>query len=66
MNFFVLAALFSAIIAAPANNVARDVVCGDLLYGEPQCCSIDVLGVADLGCNARKSTPVPIPRRFML
>ncbi|KFY04753.1 hypothetical protein O988_00546 [Pseudogymnoascus sp. VKM F-3808] len=60
MHFFVFAALFTAIIAAPANNVARDVVCGDLLYGQPQCCSIDVLGVADLGCNA----PDEVPRDF--
>ncbi|KFY38324.1 hypothetical protein V495_06636 [Pseudogymnoascus sp. VKM F-4514 (FW-929)] len=60
MNFFVLAALFTAIIAAPANNVARDVVCGGRLYSEPQCCSVDVLGIADLDCNA----PDEVPRDF--
>ncbi|KAM0471292.1 hypothetical protein ACHAPX_009474 [Trichoderma viride] len=61
MQFFAVATLFLATaFAAPSvdsngNGVARRQAASDfcppgLLYTNPQCCDIDVLGVADLDC----------------
>ena len=45
-------AMAGAAIAHPAIH-ARAAVCSGLLYSVPQCCNVDVLGVADLDCNDR-------------
>ena len=54
MQFIVLAALFASAMAVPAELNARTSVCEGGLYTNPQCCSTDVLGVADLDCKVRK------------
>lgn len=64
MQFFTITTLFLATaFAAPSvdsngNGVARrqaPAFCPPgLLYTNPQCCAVDVLGVADLDCVARK------------
>lgn len=64
MQFFTVATLFLATaFAAPSDShghgVARRQAAPDfcppgLLYSNPQCCGVDVLGLADLDCVVRK------------
>lgn len=64
MQFLAIATLIAAAFAAPSvdsngNGVARRQApppfCPPgLLYSVPQCCDVDVLGLADLDCVARK------------
>lgn len=57
MQFFAAATLFVAgVFAAPSPNVisSRSTLCSPGLYSTPQCCAVDVLGVADLNCAGRK------------
>lgn len=57
MQFFAAATLFVAgVLAAPSPNVitSRSTLCNSGLYSTPQCCAVDVLGVADLNCAGRK------------
>jgi hypothetical protein len=49
-NLLALAAIFATALAAPSYEP-----CSDLLYSVPQCCSTDVLSVADLSCEIRMS-----------
>ena len=49
----VLLALVGTAFTSPAALDTRADACGDLLYGNAQCCSVDVLGVADLDCTTR-------------
>ncbi|TGO33822.1 hypothetical protein BHYA_0225g00050 [Botrytis hyacinthi] len=45
-----MTALFASAFAIPATLVSRqDAICSS---GSPQCCDVDVLGVADLDCEA--------------
>ncbi|KAJ3479781.1 hypothetical protein NLG97_g8231 [Lecanicillium saksenae] len=66
MQFSVVALFIGAAIAIPATPAtlktmtaklaSRDGgVCGDLLYGTPVCCTVDVLGLADLNCDTPSS-----------
>lgn len=32
-------------------------VCPNILYSVPACCSVDILGVADLSCSTRTFSP---------
>lgn len=57
MQFFALAALFAAAMAAPADIAARNGDSCSGLYSNPQCCSPDVLGVACLDAETRKLYP---------
>ncbi|KAH8809275.1 Bhp2, hydrophobin class II [Xylogone sp. PMI_703] len=51
-----LVGLVACAIAVPTTpNTARQLpVCSE---GSPQCCDVDVLGVADLDCSTPPSTP---------
>ncbi|KAM0273197.1 hypothetical protein ACHAQH_008432 [Verticillium albo-atrum] len=42
-------------MASPATLSPRASVCQSTLYGTPQCCQTDVLGVASLDCANPKS-----------
>ncbi|KAL7910497.1 hydrophobin [Trichoderma velutinum] len=63
MQFLAVAALlFTTAFAAPsteARGLARraDAWCPDGLYAEPQCCDVDVLGVAALDCRVPPVKP---------
>ncbi|PTB41791.1 uncharacterized protein TrAFT101_009593 [Trichoderma asperellum] len=67
MQFFTVATLFLATaFAAPSvdtngNGIAPRLAANfcppGLLYSNPQCCQIDVLGVADLDCVSPPSGP---------
>ncbi|KAJ6785716.1 hypothetical protein PWT90_06258 [Aphanocladium album] len=58
MQFSAVVALFAtAVVAVPASIVARDVCPGGLLNSNPQCCSVDVLGLADLDCDVPSRQP---------
>jgi hypothetical protein len=51
---FVLSGLIASSVATPAMSVERrqaSLVCAT---GTPNCCDVDVLGVADLDCAVRK------------
>ncbi|PNP46798.1 hypothetical protein TGAMA5MH_01750 [Trichoderma gamsii] len=53
MQFFAVATLFVAgVLAAPSPSGlnSRATLCAAGLYSNPQCCAVDVLGVADLNC----------------
>nr|ABS59370.1 hydrophobin [Trichoderma atroviride] len=53
MQFFAVATLFVVgVLAAPSPSGlnSRDTLCAAGLYSTPQCCAVDVLGVADLNC----------------
>ncbi len=54
MKFFVVAALVATAMAAPALEARAPVCPPGLLSGNAQCCSVDVLGLADLDCKVRK------------
>jgi hypothetical protein len=54
-SFITLLGLFASAMASPAMRRQLS-VCST---GSPQCCSVDVLGVADLDCAARKLFPPP-------
>ena len=59
MQFSIVALFIGAAIATPvalSGELATrgDGPCGSLLYGNPQCCSSDVLGLLDLSCSTRK------------
>ncbi|KAM9883129.1 cerato-ulmin [Verticillium dahliae] len=59
-SFTAIVALFAGLaMATPATLDTRGSVCSGL-YGNPQCCATDVLGVASLDCQNRKS-PHPLP-----
>ncbi|BCS30178.1 fungal hydrophobin [Aspergillus puulaauensis] len=45
--------------AVPLQPRAND-VCPGTLYGNPQCCSIDVLGTADFDCSPPSSQPTSV------
>ena len=47
-------ALAASAMAMPAHLVDRQVL-GLCSSGTPVCCDVDVLGVADLNCETRKS-----------
>ncbi|KAI0127600.1 hydrophobin [Xylariales sp. AK1849] len=58
--------LATAVLATPSFNRRNDtgggggssyVACTSLLYGTAQCCSTDVLGVADLDCANPATAP---------
>ncbi|KAK1241317.1 hypothetical protein MKX08_001291 [Trichoderma sp. CBMAI-0020] len=53
MQFFAVATLFVAgVLAAPSPSGlnSRATLCPAGLFSNPQCCAVDVLGVADLNC----------------
>ncbi|KAL7924337.1 hydrophobin [Trichoderma austrokoningii] len=53
MQFFAAATLFIAgVLTAPSPNGlnSRSALCTSSPYTTPQCCAVDVLGVADLNC----------------
>lgn len=61
MKAFILLVAASAggALAHPTTLSQRDShACPDLLYGSPTCCSIDIQGIADRDCNARKINPL--------
>jgi hypothetical protein len=68
MQFLTIATLFFATaFAAPSmdnhgHGVARrqgfEFCPPGLLYQNPQCCDIDILGIADLDCVVRKQNPL--------
>lgn len=60
MKSFFIATLFVAgVLAAPSSNMkaVRSPLCPAGLESTPQCCSTDVLGLADLDCQNRKYSP---------
>ncbi|KAL7946166.1 hydrophobin [Trichoderma barbatum] len=66
MKSFVIATLFVInALAAPSPNVKamRSPLCPGGLDSNPQCCSTDVLGIADLDC-ANPTDPVTDPQSF--
>lgn len=56
MKFFIVASLFAAAFAAPAELDARTdrPVCNPGLYSNPLCCATDILGAACLDSTVRK------------
>ncbi|KAM0522438.1 hypothetical protein ACHAPE_002028 [Trichoderma viride] len=60
MQFFAVATLFVAgVLAAPSPSGlnSRATLCAAGLYSNPQCCAVDVLGVADLNCAGPVGPP---------
>lgn len=59
MKYIVVAALISAVLAAPKGVEDRQVpyVPCSGLYASAQCCATDVLGVANLDCGQPPTTP---------
>ncbi|KAL7807950.1 hydrophobin [Trichoderma aethiopicum] len=64
MQFLAVAALlFTSALAAPSSDVhgvirRANAFCPEgLLYTNPQCCDVDILGVADLDCVPPPSKP---------
>ncbi|KAN0117318.1 hydrophobin 5 [Hyaloscypha variabilis] len=59
-TFFVLSGLVASSLATPASRIRRqaDVVCGS---GTPNCCDVDVLGIADLDCAVPSPVPTSVP-----
>ncbi|KAM6478307.1 hydrophobin [Trichoderma sp. SZMC 28011] len=64
MQFLAVAALlFTAAFAAPSTEAPAGLArraeawCPKGLYGVPQCCDVDVLGVADVDCRSPPSAP---------
>ncbi|TFB01419.1 Trihydrophobin [Trichoderma ghanense] len=64
MQFVAVAALlFTTALAAPSSDVhgvirRANAFCPEgLLYTNPQCCDVDVLGIADLDCVTPPSKP---------
>ncbi|KAJ4158425.1 uncharacterized protein LMH87_008951 [Akanthomyces muscarius] len=60
MQFSIVALFIGAAIATPvalSGELATrgDGPCGTLLYGNPHCCSSDVLGLLDLSCSTPSS-----------
>ncbi|KAE8443058.1 hypothetical protein EG329_002381 [Mollisiaceae sp. DMI_Dod_QoI] len=55
----VFAGLFALSFASPArlNQRQATLVCAS---GSPQCCDVDVLGVADLDCSTPPSVPTTV------
>ncbi|KFY08846.1 hypothetical protein V492_05860 [Pseudogymnoascus sp. VKM F-4246] len=53
MHYLALAALLTAVMAAPADNAAQALLCPIGLYSVPQCCSTDVLGIACLDATTQ-------------
>ncbi|KAF2155417.1 hypothetical protein K461DRAFT_292280 [Myriangium duriaei CBS 260.36] len=47
----------TAVMAMPANLAPRQATICTGLYGTPQCCATDVLGVADLNCANPPAAP---------
>jgi hypothetical protein len=57
MRFFMIttvAASVAVAIAVPTLDNRQERLCSSALYSSLQCCSTDVLGVADLGCTPRE------------
>jgi hypothetical protein len=54
-TLFVLSGLIASSVATPATRLRRQAtaVCAS---GTPNCCDVDVLGIADLDCAVRKSS----------
>ncbi|KAK6535395.1 Fungal hydrophobin [Orbilia ellipsospora] len=48
---------FALALPHPQELRRRDDLCPGGLYGVPQCCATDVLGVADLDCGQPPYTP---------
>ena len=66
MKAFTVLFLAGAAMAQPAHLVDRQaMVCGGTLYSQAQCCSTDVLGVADLDCAVRTSM-IPLQPRIYI
>ncbi|KAJ6784649.1 hypothetical protein PWT90_03212 [Aphanocladium album] len=59
MQFAVIASLFAAAMAMPAELEARTnrIVCEYGLYTNIQCCATDILGVAALDCKTITEVP---------
>ncbi|TEY39878.1 hypothetical protein BOTCAL_0448g00040 [Botryotinia calthae] len=54
-----MTALFASALAMPATLISRqDAICSS---GIPQCCDVDVLGVADLDCETPPAAYTDIP-----
>ena len=64
-TLFVVSGLIASCLATPATRIRRqaDVVCGS---GTPNCCDVDVLGIADLDCTVRKSSPPILTSTLLL
>jgi hypothetical protein len=60
-SFITLIGLFAGSMAMPATRVTQRqaAVCSS---GTSQCCDVDVLGIADLDCEARKFSPTQFQR----
>ncbi|KAI1091189.1 hydrophobin precursor [Rostrohypoxylon terebratum] len=64
MQFTTLLVTFmaSAVLATPGYNADGSYfACNPGLYSNPQCCSVDVLGVADLNCASPSRAPSSAP-----
>lgn len=57
MKFTVATLFFATALAGVARRQAPAFCPPGLLYTNPQCCQVDVLGLADLDCVVRKSPP---------
>ncbi|KJK83510.1 hypothetical protein H634G_01639 [Metarhizium anisopliae BRIP 53293] len=58
MKFLAVAALLAgAAIAAPTSNTGGGLACPPGLYSNPQCCALNLLGIAGLDCQSPGSTP---------
>ena len=53
-SILLIAVSASAALAQPTSLIKRDGVCQDVLYSVAQCCSPNVLNVAQLDCKTRK------------
>ncbi|KAH8778147.1 Bhp2, hydrophobin class II [Hyaloscypha finlandica] len=59
-TIFVLSGLIASSVATPAMSVERrqaSLVCAT---GTPNCCDVDILGVADLDCAVPPTTPTSV------
>ncbi|XDG03732.1 hypothetical protein ABKA04_003347 [Annulohypoxylon sp. FPYF3050] len=58
---FIVTFMASAVLATPGYGGEPGSVCNPGLYSNPQCCSVDVLGVADLNCASPSKVPGNAP-----
>jgi len=52
-----LSGLIASSVATPATRLRRQAASAVCASGTPNCCDVDVLGIADLDCAVRKSSP---------
>jgi hypothetical protein len=63
-TIFAVSGLIASVVATPAYFQRRQTdVCAT---GTPQCCDVDVLGIADLDCSTRKSSMIMLVSQYYI